>query len=115
MWLLWRHDPGQIHLKGGGPALALQVPHLRRLRPAAARQVLCEEQRGFLSRRLLPEVWDQVFGLWRGHSTQLRGEAGPGQRLPRGLLHVRPLQQEAGHRGRVLLDGGQEAALQTRL
>ena len=91
------------------------MSHMRCLRPASARQVLCEEQRGFLSRRLFPEVRDQVFGLRGGHCAELRGQEGAGQRLPRGLLHVRPLQQEARHRGRVLLDGGQEASLQTGL
>ena len=99
MWILRRDDPGQIHPQGCGPALALQVPHLRSLRPASEGQVLCEEQRGILSRRLLPEIRDQVFWLRGGHRAELSGQEGAGQRLPRGLLHVRPLQQEARHRG----------------
>ena len=82
------------------------MPQLRRLRPASERQMLCEEQRGVLQRRLLQEVRDQVLGLRGGDRPELGGEEGPGQRLPRGLLHVRPLQQKARHWGRVLLDGG---------
>ena len=91
MRVVRRHDPGQVHPEGGGPALARQVPQLRRLRPAAPGQVLREEQRGVLQRRLLQKVRHQVLGLRRGDRAELGGAARAGQRVPRGLLHVRPL------------------------
>ena len=64
---------------------------------------------------IIQKVRDQVFRVRGGNTAEHRGQEGPGPRLPRRVLRLRPLQQEAGHRRRVLPDGGQEAALQDRL
>ena len=54
----------------------------------------------------------QMCCLLERHPALRRGPAGPGLRLPHGLLLLHHLQQEDGHGRRVLPDGGQEAPLQ---
>lgn len=54
-------------------------------------------------------------GLSAGHPAHAGGEEGAGLRLSPALLRLHRVQEAAGHGGRVLPDGGQQAGLQGRL
>jgi hypothetical protein len=60
-------------------------------------------------------VRPEVRSLFEWYSPVRRRPSRAGQRLSHGLLLLRHLQQEDGHRRRILPHGGQEAALQDRL
>ena len=60
-------------------------------------------------------VRPEVRRVFERYSPVRRRPSRAGQRLSHGLLLLRHLQQEDGHRRRVLPHGGQEAALQDRL
>lgn len=54
-------------------------------------------------------------GVSAGDSTHAGGEEGAGLRLPPPLFRLHRVQKAAGHRGRVLPDGGQQAGVQDGL
>ncbi len=64
---------------------------------------------------LFPQVRSSLRVLRPWHPSLRRRKAGAGERLSPGLLLLRNLREEAGHRGRVLPHGGQEAAMQAGL
>ncbi len=64
---------------------------------------------------LFPQVRPSLRVLRPWHPSLRRRKAGAGERLSPGLLLLRNLREEAGHRGRVLPHGGQEAAMQAGL
>lgn len=51
-------------------------------------------------------------GVPAGHPAHTSGEEGAGLRLPPALLRLHRVQEAAGHGGRVLPDGGQQAGVQ---
>lgn len=61
------------------------------------------------------EVRDQMRGVSAGDSTHAGGEEGAGLRLPPPLFRLHRVQKAAGHRWRVLPDGGQQAGVQDGL
>lgn len=61
------------------------------------------------------EIRDQVRSVSAGDSAHTGGEEGAGLRLPPALLRLHRVQEAAGHRWRVLPDGGQQAGVQGRL
>lgn len=54
-------------------------------------------------------------GLSAGHPAHTGGEESAGLRLSPALLRLHRVQEAAGHGGRVLPDGGQQAGVQGRL
>lgn len=61
------------------------------------------------------EVRDQMCRVSAGDSTHAGGEEGAGLRLPPPLFRLHRVQKAAGHRWRVLPDGGQQAGVQDGL